>query len=337
MLVATCKDANNTLLHVATVVCDKENADNYTWLYKMMKKNADMDGVLKSPKTTIYTDQHTSHAPAINLEAGNCQWRFCLRHVLGNIKQNVGSNVNGWIYHASRAPTKVKFSEIMEQQVKPTKPLVYEALMGLDPKRWTHHAGRQDTVIADQTTSNPVEKNMSMIGNEARKLPPFGLAMSILDNSALKMAQKADLRGDTEERLTPYSAKVLEAQRPSRHCHWERLFHRPPSRQQLRQPSAPTFRRRVGDDYRQLHMHLRSSVGLVDSGYRLDTYRALYADERCQVLLPVPDELAVDTTMLPPRQVKGRAGRPKGAAQTKRFKSRGENSASFSFNVRLTP
>lgn len=91
MLVATCKDANNTLLHVATVVCDKENADNYTWLYKMMKKNADMDGVLKSPKTTIYTDQHTSHAPAINLEAGNCQWRFCLRHVIGNIKQNVGS------------------------------------------------------------------------------------------------------------------------------------------------------------------------------------------------------------------------------------------------------
>ena len=78
-------------------------------------------------------------------------------------------------------------------------------------------------------------------------------------------------------------------------------------------------------------------MGLVDSGYRLDNYRALYEDERYQVLLPVPEELAVDTTMLPPRQVEGRAGRPKGPAQTKRFKSRGENSASSSFNVRLTP
>lgn len=91
MLVATCKDANNTLLHLATVVCDKENADNYKWLYKMMKKNADMNGVLNSPKTTIYTDQHISHAPAINLEAGSCQWRYCIRHIINNLKENVGS------------------------------------------------------------------------------------------------------------------------------------------------------------------------------------------------------------------------------------------------------
>ncbi|CAM9953045.1 unnamed protein product, partial [Pylaiella littoralis] len=56
MLVATCKDANNTLVQVATVVCDKENAD-YMWLYKMMKKNAEMKVLLDSPKTTIFTDQ----------------------------------------------------------------------------------------------------------------------------------------------------------------------------------------------------------------------------------------------------------------------------------------
>lgn len=90
MLVATCKDANNTLVQVATVVCDKENADNYTWLYKMMKKNAEMKVLLDSPKTTIFTDQHLSHAPAINYEAGNCQWRFCLRHIISNLTQKVG-------------------------------------------------------------------------------------------------------------------------------------------------------------------------------------------------------------------------------------------------------
>ena len=37
--------------------------------------------------------------------------------------------------------------------------------------------------------------------------------MSIPDKTALKMAQKAELRGDTEERFTPFFAAVFEAQR----------------------------------------------------------------------------------------------------------------------------
>ncbi|CAN0257547.1 unnamed protein product, partial [Hapterophycus canaliculatus] len=28
MLIATCKDANNTLVHLVTVICDKDNFDN---------------------------------------------------------------------------------------------------------------------------------------------------------------------------------------------------------------------------------------------------------------------------------------------------------------------
>ena len=79
-------------------------------------------------------------------------------------------------------------------------------------------------------------------------------------------------------------------------------------------------------------------MGLIDSAFRLDTYGALYADKNYRVLLPVPEELTVDPTMLAPLQVEGRAGRPaKGPAKTKRFRSRGDKSASSSFNVRLTP
>lgn len=72
--------------------------------------------------------------------------------------------VNGWIYQAAREPNRGKFIKTMEDHVKPTKPLAYASLMGLDLACWTHHAGPQDTAIADQTTSNPVEQNMSMIG-----------------------------------------------------------------------------------------------------------------------------------------------------------------------------
>lgn len=90
MLIATCKDANNTLVHVATGICDKETTDNYSWFYRMMKKNEEMKGVFNSPKTTLFTDRHQSHAPAISMHAANCVWRWCLRHVIGNLPQKVG-------------------------------------------------------------------------------------------------------------------------------------------------------------------------------------------------------------------------------------------------------
>lgn len=65
MLIVTFKDANNTLVHLATAICDKENSDNYAWLYKQMKKNTDMRSVLDDSKTTLFTDQHKSHKPAL--------------------------------------------------------------------------------------------------------------------------------------------------------------------------------------------------------------------------------------------------------------------------------
>ena len=90
MLMATFKDANITLVHLATVICDRENSDNYSWLYKLMKKNADMESVLDSDKTTIFTDQHKSHEPALNSQCGNVIKKWCLRHLVGNLQQQVG-------------------------------------------------------------------------------------------------------------------------------------------------------------------------------------------------------------------------------------------------------
>lgn len=90
MLLATFKDANNTLVHLATVICDKENSDNYSFLYGLMKKNSHMESVLNSNKTSIYTDQHKSHAPALATHARNAIWKWCLRHLMGNLEQQVG-------------------------------------------------------------------------------------------------------------------------------------------------------------------------------------------------------------------------------------------------------
>ncbi|CAM9278017.1 unnamed protein product [Pylaiella littoralis] len=93
-----------------------------------------MEALLNSPKTTVYTDQHAFHGPALAQFAKKCWRRFCLMHLIRNLPAVKDSN--GWVYQAAREPTE----------------------------RWAHHAGPSDTVIGDQTTSNPVEANMSMVG-----------------------------------------------------------------------------------------------------------------------------------------------------------------------------
>ena len=90
MLLAAFKDANNTLVHLATVICDKENSENYAWMYKMMKKNKDMKSVLEDSQVSIFTDQHKSHKPALEQECPKLHHSWCLRHLIGNLKQQVG-------------------------------------------------------------------------------------------------------------------------------------------------------------------------------------------------------------------------------------------------------
>eukprot|EP00903_Cladosiphon_okamuranus_P019104 g17579.t1 len=163
MLILTLKDANNTLVHLGTVICDK-NTDNYTWLYEKMRINADMGSVLEDSNVTIFTDQHKSHAPALAVQRPDVSHSWCLRHVILNLKQQVGQDVNGWIYHAARAATRGQFDAIMKTNVKPTKPQAFQALMSSNLTKWAFHAGRPGRVTGDQTTSNPVEQNMNMIG-----------------------------------------------------------------------------------------------------------------------------------------------------------------------------
>jgi len=44
-------------------------------------------------------------------------------------------------------------------------------------------------------------------------LPPLGLLVGILDKASLKMAEKAELRVKTQEKLTPFATTEFEEQR----------------------------------------------------------------------------------------------------------------------------
>ncbi|CAB1108161.1 unnamed protein product [Ectocarpus sp. CCAP 1310/34] len=215
MLVATGTDADTKLVHVATSICDKENTDNYSWFYLMMKNNVDMAEVLNSPKTTLFTDKHKSHEPAITLHAPNTVWRWCLRHHIKALPEAPGQTVTHWLYHAARAPTRTKF---MDTKVKPTKPKAYAAL--LDPNKphelvkWTHHAGPTDTAIGGVVSSNAAEQNMVMVGlQRGEEVAALHMAQHILDKTASRMAERAELVNSASQRFTPFAAKEFEAQR----------------------------------------------------------------------------------------------------------------------------
>lgn len=77
--------------------------------------------------------------------------------------------VNGWLFHAARAPTKRQCENILTTKVQPAKPQAAESLLSRDPTKWTHYAQPEGAVIMDQVTSNGAESTMNMIGHEVRR------------------------------------------------------------------------------------------------------------------------------------------------------------------------
>lgn len=91
MLTLTCKDVNNKLIHVATVIGPKENADLYQNLVRNCKKNPELKELLEDPKTTFFMDGQKGSPCAMDREVKDAQRRVCLKHMIGCLSEKVGS------------------------------------------------------------------------------------------------------------------------------------------------------------------------------------------------------------------------------------------------------
>ncbi|CAB1104542.1 unnamed protein product [Ectocarpus sp. CCAP 1310/34] len=210
MLTLTCKDANNENSHVATVIGPKEDTSLHKTLLRNWK-NPKMRDLLEDSKTTFFTDQHKGATCALRGEAPLAQHRYCLRHLLLNLEEEIGSNANSWVFFVARATTKKQFEDILKQHVLPSKPRAYVQIID-DWKRheWAHSGAPPDTALQDVVTNNLSEQTNSAVGVEARKLPPFELMRSILADTAKKFAHRSTLGNGT---WTPYAAATFEDQR----------------------------------------------------------------------------------------------------------------------------
>ncbi|CAN0350255.1 unnamed protein product [Pylaiella littoralis] len=163
IIVLSTKDSDNRLVMAAFAIADKENADNYAYLFREAKKNPEMAAFLNSPDTTIYADGHLGTPVAKARELPQSQFRNCVKHLIGNLNKGIGPNVTLALFEASKTPHSTTFNKIMEETVLSEMPHAYQHFMKLDKALWTHHASCQTTRVADQSTTNLAESNMQWL------------------------------------------------------------------------------------------------------------------------------------------------------------------------------
>ena len=78
------KDANNHLIHVATVVQAKEDAAMYTNLLANTMKFPHLRDFLNNPKTTCFTDKHKGSDSAVPKICPLTEDRRCVEHLIKN-------------------------------------------------------------------------------------------------------------------------------------------------------------------------------------------------------------------------------------------------------------
>lgn len=76
------KDANNKIVHVATVVSAKEDGASYRYLLTKAMESPLLHGVLNNAKTTCFTDNHKGSNSALPRICPLTEDRRCVEHLL---------------------------------------------------------------------------------------------------------------------------------------------------------------------------------------------------------------------------------------------------------------
>ena len=82
MYILSMTNSNNKLIHVATVLADKENETNYRFLLDQTCKNELMRTLLTFGQATFYTDGHRGSPPPLTKVVRLAPVRTCLRHLI---------------------------------------------------------------------------------------------------------------------------------------------------------------------------------------------------------------------------------------------------------------
>ncbi|CAM9735812.1 unnamed protein product [Pylaiella littoralis] len=363
MYILCMKDSNNHIIHVATVLADKENESNYRFLLEQTCKNEHMKTLLTSGTLTFFTDGHRGSPPALARVLPMAPVRTCVRHLItnSNMKKMGDQDYSAAVYKAAKMPSLELFNECMSP-IQELFPANYRLLTSHPLHTWTHHATNHKHVVQDTTTSNAAESTINAVGAETRALNPFHLMTTIAERTVAKLAAHAGLKKDSPQVLVPFADNFMENARMSSlkkyvvdqglgvylvQEHGESALGNRvtvvsmpdadgkggqitctchvPSRWHLLCQDALAVLKHLGK--------LDTTMAFLDNGYTLDSYRKIHSNPDFPVVLPIWSELET-SSLLPPRRVRGQAGAPKkGPAPRARIRGRNDNCQRGRVNV----
>ncbi|CAM9306653.1 unnamed protein product [Ectocarpus sp. 4 AP-2014] len=111
------KDPNNKIVHVATMIQAKKNADMYINLLAKAMEFPELRNVLNNPNTTCFTDKHKGSDAAVPKVCPLTEDRQCVEHLI-KLVGAIGHNGRYHVYKAAKAATKALFDRDMNEVKK---------------------------------------------------------------------------------------------------------------------------------------------------------------------------------------------------------------------------
>ncbi|KAH9145568.1 hypothetical protein AeRB84_010517, partial [Aphanomyces euteiches] len=114
LLVASMKDPNNHIVVIGLGIARQEDGPNWSWFLKSLKTA----GVLDSEDLVIISDRQKGLIKACNDVVPNIPHRFCLRHVIANIRSTKGlslsSSEEALVFRMANADSSDTFDRLAE-------------------------------------------------------------------------------------------------------------------------------------------------------------------------------------------------------------------------------
>ncbi|KAH9649209.1 SWIM-type domain-containing protein [Citrus sinensis] len=168
MLSVVALDANIGIFPVAVCVCSVEITSTWTWFLGHLKTFLE-----DARQLTFMCDRQKGIQNALALEFPNAHVRFCVRHILANLKtKHPHTNFKAYFWAAARACNRRDFDVAMTN-LKNIDEGVYETLRRLPLKLWARHAF-DNSCKSDHCTNNMTESFNTWLGVQ-RKVPMLNM------------------------------------------------------------------------------------------------------------------------------------------------------------------
>ncbi|KAK9288850.1 hypothetical protein L1049_017316 [Liquidambar formosana] len=203
LLAAVGRDGNNQMFPIAFAVVEGETKESWAWFFKLLLEDIGIE-----QRWTFMSDQQKGLIPALHELLPNVEYRFCWRHLYGNIcKKFKGKQLKDEMCEAAKATTVPDWKKHMNK-ISVINPDAHKLIEKNDPATWTRSA------FSTFSQCNQLLNNMSESFNayilESRDKPVITMAELIREALMVRFQDKREKMKNYTGRLCPNIQKQIE-------------------------------------------------------------------------------------------------------------------------------